>query len=180
MGILGSFSRLGVQGAAKKIESNRVARIQEMAESGIIKFVKYQNNASEIYNELLQYEDLPITYFGNPEDLKKQDIMYEMIAKLLKNPEYQRIVANSLTYFVIADSLTGKATNGLIAFSEGIISGGLFTEFIPKDEIASIEDKKGWICVIMKNGEEKYLSGMDSKKMKNNSERFLNLFRLLY
>lgn len=159
--------------AAKQMDENRTEKINFFEQSGIIQFAGG--------DEFAEYYNLPITYFGNPVDLKKKEIMYEMVAKLLKPTEYQQLASQGLTYCITADAITGKASNGMIFHEKGVFDGGFFTEFIPRERIVEIgTDKKGWIYINDSDSVQHYLVGANSKKVKAEFQRFVQLLKRLY
>ena len=182
MGLLGSFGKLGAKGAAKELDDKRQNRIQSYAQSDIIRFAKTYSSDPELQAELLRFENLPETYFDIPEDPKLQKILYEMVSLLAAKPEQIQKVSGGVTYFVIAHSITGSATNGMIAYEGGILDGrGALTKHIPRDEIAAFEkDKKDWIYIVTKSGDTKWLTSTDSKVIRREADKYLELFRRLY
>lgn len=173
MGLFGAFGKAGTKAVAKQLDDNRTAKIISMEQSGIIKFA---DNAA-ISNGV----NLPFTYFGNPVDAKEKEIMYEMVGKLLKTAEFQQIAAQGQTYFIIAGSITGKATNGVLVHESGIFDGGFTSKFIPRDKMTEIgTDKKGWIYIKDSSGMTNYLVGADNKKIKAESQTYIQMLKQIY
>lgn len=173
MGLFGAVGKLGVKSAAKRLDEARTNRINYFENSGIIRFGGVA--------DISKYQGLPITHFAVPTDSKKREIMFEMVSKLLKKPEHQQLAAQGDTYFIVAGSITGKATGGILANEKGIWDGGLFVTFFAREDIAGIEaDKKGWLCIKTKDGSTDYLVGADNKKIKAESDRFVQLFKEVY
>lgn len=174
MGLFGAVGKLGVKSAAKSLDEARTNRINYFENSGIIRFGGIA--------DISKYQGLPITYFAVPTDSKKREIMFEMVSKLLKKPEHQQLAAQGDTYFIVAKSITGKATSGILANENGIWDGGgIFTTFFAREDIAGIEtDSKGWLCIKTKDGSTDHLIGADNRKIKAESDRFVQLFKEVY
>ncbi len=182
MGVNGPLGKLAVRNAAQNIVEERIRKINEIAQSGDIKFAKYVNGYEKISSKLADYEGLPLTYFDRPQDNKQAEIMYEQASKLLKNNELRQMVRSSAVYFIVSGSLTGKATNGFMAFPGGIIDlGVLGGHLIPKENIDDIYyNKKRCIFIKLKNGDEKELVVTESKKIKEKADEFIDLLKFLY
>lgn len=173
MGLFGALGKGGTKAAAKALDANRTAKISAMEQSGIIRF---KDNAV-----LSAYQSLPITHFGNPADPAQKEVLYEIAAKILKKAEFQQIASQGVTYCIVADSITGKATNGMIFHEKGVFDGGFTQTFIPREKMTEIgADKKGWIYIKDSDGTEHYLVGADSKKVRAEYGGFLKLLKELY
>lgn len=173
MGLFGALGKLGAKGVAQGLDNARTNKINAFENSGIIRFGGVEDTA--------KYQGLPITHFDVPTDSKEKEIMFEIVSKLLKKPEDQQLAAKGNTFFIVAGSVTGKATNGILANENGIWDGGVIVKFIPREDIVGIEaDKKGWLCIKTKDGLTNYLIGADNKQIKAESERFMQLFKEAY
>ena len=174
MSLLGSLLGLGIRGAAQQFVGDREVSILQVQQSGLVRFAKAKGKTA--YSN----DDFPITYFESPKDLKKKEIMYEMVKKLL-NQETADILSEADTYFIVANSFTGKATNGLIATEKGIIYNYLSSRFVPIEEIKYFEaDENGCVEGVKQNGDRLSFLVMTTGKIKKESARFVKLFNVVY
>ena len=173
MGLFGAVGKLGVKSLAKSLDEARTNRINYFKNSGIIRFGGIADTS--------KYQGLPITYFEVPTDNKQKEIMFEMVSKLLKKPEAQQLASQGATYFIIAGAIIGKATNGILANEKGIWDGSVIVNFIAREDITGIEsDNNGCLCIKTKDGVTNYLAGSDNRKIKAESDRFVQLFKEVY
>ncbi len=182
MGLFGSLGKLGAKNAAKSIEDSRQERIQAYSQSNMVQFAQSHSEDPELRAGLLRFDGLADTYFDVPGEPKRQKLMFEMVSLLVTKPERIQALSDGLTYFVIVHPIGTSVSNGMIACENGIFDGrGALSKYIAREDIAGFEkDKKGWIHIVKKGGEEVYLTSTDSKAIKADADRFLELFRLLY
>lgn len=174
MGLLGKllFKPASVQGAAQTINDARMSRIKAVEQSGLIRFVPRED---------LPFTDgdLPITFFSLPDNPKKRQLIYETAVKNVKKEKIPMLAEGNLL-FVIADSVFGNATCGLLATSEGIFVGDLFHSYVSRENIDSFGTDKSQLYIKAKDGKKYYPAVMTSKKMREREADFLTLFRHLY
>ena len=180
MSLFGAMGRLGIKKLDKSLKDKKNSRINMIKNGNYLKFAEDIDDINKWKPKFNEFKNLPKTYFSLPDEEKEKELLYEMAGKLLKTEEYRKIAEENITYFMMVNVLTGQPTNGLIATSAGIFDSNIFTPYIPINEIDSIESDKGWLYILKKDNTKVYLTAMDNKKVKEQSEKFLKLLKIIY